>query len=158
MHIRNVIFGIILFFLVSCDYFSFTKKKNIQAIDTIINLSKVDVSPSFNKCKELNVSAKNDCFRAEIQEKISISLSEIDFIVDEDMDEVIYVHLIINNYGRVKLKEIEASKNVLEKLPVLDSLIKVSVKKLPKIFPAIKRGIPVTTQYTLPVKIAIKNN
>ncbi|WP_435264203.1 hypothetical protein [Tenacibaculum sp. nBUS_03] len=157
MHIRNVIFCIVLFSIVSCDYFSFTRKNNNQYIDTIINLSKVDVSPSFEKCKELDSNTKNECFRSEIQANIARSLSEIDFIVDEDIDEVIYVHLVINNYGTVQLKDIEASNIVLEKLPALDSLLKVSVKKLPKIFPAIKRGIPVTTQYTLPVKIAIKN-
>ena len=39
---------------------------------------------------------------------------------------------------------------------ILDSLLQQSVTKLPTIYPAIKRGIPVTTAYKLPIRILLK--
>ena len=40
---------------------------------------------------------------------------------------------------------------------VLKDILKKSVEELPAIYPAIKRGIPVTTVYKLPIRIAVKN-
>jgi hypothetical protein len=42
-------------------------------------------------------------------------------------------------------------------LPSLKDILKKSVEELPAIYPAIKRGIPVTTVYKLPIRIAVKN-
>ena len=45
--------------------------------------------------------------------------------------------------GNFVLDGIQSPENIKTALPRLDSLIKVSVQKLPIIYPAIKRGIPV---------------
>ncbi len=50
----------------------------------------------------------------------------------------------------------ESSKEIKIKLPKLDSVLRVSVDKIPNVYAAIKRGIPVTTKYRLPIKIQIK--
>jgi hypothetical protein len=54
------------------------------------------------------------------------------------------------------LDHIESSKSIRKILPKLDSLLKSSIGKLPKIFPANKRGIPVTSKYRLPISIQLK--
>jgi hypothetical protein len=41
-------------------------------------------------------------------------------------------------------------------LPQLAAILKLSLDTIPSIYPAIKRGIPVTTKYRLPIKIELK--
>ena len=47
--------------------------------------------------------------------------------------------------------------DLLREIPTLDSILNLSIKNLPKIFPANKRGIPVTTKYRLPIRIQLKD-
>ena len=150
-----VAFFIILLFT-SCDYFSSTKKNKNHEIDTIIDFSKVDVSPSFNICKNLMNEAKTNCFRKEIQQRITKELQLYNFVSKKLIDEVVLIDLQINKRGEFELKNISFSKNIKEHLPKLDSVIKKTIKKLPIITPGFKRGIPVSTQYELPIRIQIE--
>ena len=68
----------------------------------------------------------------------------------------ILIDLLIDAEGRFKLKKITASNKINKQLPQLDSVLKSVIKKLPIIIPAFKRGMPVVSQYQLPIKIAIK--
>ena len=59
-----------LFFITSCDKFSFTKNKNIQVIDTIVDFTSVDTYPSFKVCDSLiDKIKKSACFRKTIHQK-----------------------------------------------------------------------------------------
>ncbi|KGL58526.1 hypothetical protein PHEL85_2790 [Polaribacter sp. Hel1_85] len=78
------------------------------------------------------------------------------FTIKDSIDEIIYVDLLINSKGIFILDSIQSSNNIKKELPQLDSLLKVSVQNLPQIFPANKRGIPVTTKYQLPIRIQLK--
>lgn len=125
-------------------------------IDTIIDFSKVDISPSFNICKGLLEKAKSDCFRREIKKRITKDLLESSFSSDVLIDEEIFIYLMIDEKGNFKLKEILSTEVIKEELPKLDSILKSSIKKLPTITPGFKRGIPVSTQYELPIRIRIE--
>ncbi|MEE9408967.1 MAG: hypothetical protein V3V28_12930 [Polaribacter sp.] len=146
---------IILF--TSCDKFSFSKNKNNQqTVDTIVIFSSVDTSPSFKICDSIiDKNKKTDCFRTSIHQEIGVELSQFSFSVKDSISEIIYVDLIINSKGEIVLDKIKSPENIKIALPELDSLLKVSVNSLPNIYPAIKRGIPVTTKYTLPIKIEL---
>jgi hypothetical protein len=50
----------------------------------------------------------------------------------------------------------EVSEVIIKQLPTLDSLLAISIQNIPKIYPAIKRGIPVKTKYILPIRIQFK--
>ena len=50
---------------------------------------------------------------------------------------------------------INASYNIKNRLPKLDSLLKLSIENIPTSYPAIKRGIPVSTKYRLPIRIKL---
>lgn len=153
---RVVYFLILLFCCSSCKYFT-SDVCNNQPLDTIINFKKVDVSPSFNECKELIDEAKTNCFRTTIHQKIANSLAEFTLEVKDSVDEVVMVDLLIPSNGKIQLEHIESSLVIKEQLPQLDSLLKISVEKLPKVFPAIKRDIPVATQYQLPIHIVLQD-
>ena len=63
--------------------------------------------------------------------------------------------MIINSEGIFTLDAIQSSNNIKKVLPHLDSLLRESVAKLPKIHAANKRGIPVTIKYSLPIRIKL---
>lgn len=150
-------FLLMLIFLTSCDKFSFTKNKNLQQLDTIVDFTSVDLSPSFKICDSIiDKIEKSDCFRNTIHQKIGEELLLHSLSVKDSINETVYVDLIINDKGEIIFKELQSSEIIKMELPELDSIIHISVNNLPKIYPAIKRGIPVATEYQLPIKIVLK--
>ena len=141
----------------SCNYFSKNNSKN-QKLENKIDFNSVDLSPTFLSCENFEGIKRAECFRKEIWKRISKAVNEPDFIVNDEIEETIIVHLMIYKTGEIKLKRIQSSKNITDKLPLLDSVLKASIKKLPKVKPAIKKNLSVTTQYKLPIKISIKGS
>lgn len=150
-------FLFLMFFLTSCDKFSFSKNKNIQVIDTIVDFTSVDTFPSFKVCDSLiDKSKKQDCFRNTIHQKIGEELQNHRLSIKDSINEIILVDLIINSKGEILFTALNSSEKINRELIQLDSLIQISVDNLPKVYPAIKRGIPVTTKYELPIRILLK--
>ena len=151
-------FLIVLVFCVSCNELSFTKKNKTNAlIDSLLDFSSVDVSPSFKVCDSIiDKSKKTDCFRMTIHQKIGEELAQYSFTIKDSISEIVWIDLRINSKGLIAIDEIESPEKIKKELPELDSLLDVSIKKMPIIFPALKRGMPVTTQYRLPIKIQLK--
>ncbi|ARV16468.1 hypothetical protein [Polaribacter sp. SA4-12] len=156
MFLRVFSFLLIIFFITSCDKISFSKNKNVQVLDTIVDYSSVDTFPSFKVCDSIiDKTMKSDCFRATIHQKIGAELQQHTFVIKDSVDEIIYVDLIINSQGVFTLDTIQSSDSIKKILPQLDSLLRVSVQNLPKIHAANKRGIPVTIKYSLPIRIKL---
>jgi len=78
-------------------------------------------------------------------------------VVSQKIDETIFVKLMIDHKGKVSLQKVDGMSDILQKeIPALDSLLHKSIQNLPKLQPAIKRGIPVVAQYQLPIKILLE--
>ena len=156
MFIRVLSFLLMVFFITSCDKFSFSKNDKNSVLDTIVDFSSVDTFPSFKPCDSIfDKAKKSDCFRTTIHRKIGAELQQHTFVIKDSIDEIIYVDLIINSEGVFTLDTIKSSNNIKKVLPQLDSLLRVSVQKLPKIFAANKMGIPVSVKYRLPIRIKL---
>ena len=156
MFLRGFSLLLMVLFITSCDKFSFSKNKNIQDLDTIVDFSSVDTFPSFKPCDSIiDKTKKTDCFRTTIHQKIGAELLQHTFIIKDSIDEIIYVDLIINSEGIFTLNAIQSSNNIKKVLPQLDGLLRESVEKLPKIYAANKRGIPVSVKYSLPIRIKL---
>ena len=72
------VFLILFAFLLlnSCQFFTADKNKNVQELDTIVDFSSVDASPTFEECKSLiDKIAQTNCFRNTIQQKIADKLA-----------------------------------------------------------------------------------
>jgi hypothetical protein len=140
----------------SCDYFSFEKNKNEDKLDMNIDYSSVDSSPSFKVCDSIIDKAKKTiCFRTTIREEISKSLAKYSIKVKKPVDETIVVTITIQSNKQVKLSKLEASDSLLPEISDLKEMIEKSIDELPEIYPAIKRSIPVTTEYKLPIRIKL---
>ena len=137
--------------------FFFQKKNQLPVLDTVINFNEVDFSPSFAVCDSLvEKDAKSACFRTNINQKIGEELQKKVLTIKDSVDEIVIVHLLIDAKGILKLEQIEASEVIMEQLPTLDSLLAISIQNISKIYPAIKRGIPVKTKYILPIRVQFK--
>lgn len=151
----------VVFFLViitgSCDHISF-KKEPKQVFNDSLDVTQVDKYPSFPACDSIiDKEKKAACFRNTIYQEISKSLSSQQVKVKRPVDETIQVVITIHSDQRIELKSMEASDSLLTEIPDLKAIIQKSILGLPKVFPAIKKDIPVTSEYKLPIKISLKN-
>lgn len=139
--------------LVSCSYFEKKlERKPIQEVDTIVDFSTVDAFPLFPKCKDIPSRRKQQiCFQLEMSQYIYAFLKQFKLNAKEMVNDTVLVKLKVNILGKTSLSSIQISKETKELLPNLDSLIKTSLQSLPTLQPAIKRNMPVTTEFTLPI-------
>ena len=118
----------------------------------------VEASPSFKVCDTIiDKESKPACFGTNIRLKIFSSLSKHSITVKNSVNETITVSIVIQSNREVKLSGIKASDSLIKEIPNLQKMIEKSIEDLPEIYPAIKRGIPVTTAYTIPIKIKLEN-
>lgn len=149
-------FLILIVFFTSCDKLSFSKNKEIQVLDTIVDYTAVDLSPSFPVCDSIiDKTEKSNCFRNTIHKKIGEELQKHSLSSQDSIYEIVFVDLLINVEGKIILQEVSSSENIKKQLPALDSILKLSVDNLPIIFPAIKQRFPVATKYRLPIRIVL---
>ena len=158
MFFRVFSFLALLLFCTSCNYFSFRKERVEISIDSIIDFSSVNSFPSFKACDSLvEDSEKETCFRKTIHQKIGKELAKHTIRVKNSIDATAMVKLQINTKGKIYFIKVESTANLQKELPQLDSILKVSIAKLPNLYPAIKRGVPITTEYSLPIRIKLED-
>jgi hypothetical protein len=150
-----LILGLLIF--TQCDKIPLVKKSKLQQIDTVVNFSSVDLSPSFQECDSIiDKVKKSNCFRLQIHQKIGQELQNHQLESVFEIDEEVQVIMHVTAKGEFVFKKMIASEELMENLPSLDSILELCIEKLPKVIPATKRGIPVTTQYQLPIKISLQ--
>lgn len=156
MRFRALSLFLIILIGTSCEFFNIKKKSQLQEIDTIIDFSSVDVFPTFDTCKSfIDKEKKTNCFRKTIHQHISKNLAKVKIEVKNPVNEIVNVVVLINNKGNVSIQKITTSDVLKKEIPTIDSLIIASLQNLPKLFPATKRGIPVATQYQIPIQINV---
>ncbi|WP_152285583.1 energy transducer TonB [Flavicella marina] len=159
MYLRSILFTIVVWSFISCDFIEKATGISFQekSVDTVIDYSHVDEYPVFPACKELiDSDKKNRCFVNNLYVIFSDNLLAHTFGVPDCVDETVVVKLIIDKNGTTKLLSIISSEVIKEHIPNLEVLVRGSIEKIPKLFPAIKRGIPVATVYELPIVIKLK--
>lgn len=140
----------------SCTNNSIAKSNTEQVLDTIIDFTKVDVSPSFKICERLLDKAKTNCFRVNIQKHFIKKLKELSLTTEKHINETIYVVLKVDENGKATLKKLILTDAIASHFPEMNIAIKNMVTDLPKLSPALKRGIPVNTEYKLPIHIVVE--
>ncbi|MFY7669575.1 hypothetical protein ACOSP6_00670 [Tenacibaculum sp. MEBiC06402] len=153
---RAFLFILVISSLVSCNYFTNDSKGDKETLDTIVDFTTVNVSPSFKSCEQLIDEEKTNCFRTTIKNHFTEALSRNEFSSEEDISETVVLVLRIDNEGEVTLKELQSSQEIKNKLPELASVLNSIVNEMPYLSPATKMGVPVTTEYQLPIKIRTK--
>ncbi|MCL6462445.1 MAG: hypothetical protein I4O51_11335 [Flavobacterium micromati] len=148
-----LILVIVLF--ASCQYFEKqvpSEKELLQKELKAINWNEVDEYPSIVDCDMIdNKKQRQQCFfevlTRLIQEKLSIDTL---FVLIPKLD-TIEVKVTIFPNATMQFEPQFPTDSVVYDRTKIDSILKVRLVDFPKINPAIKHGIPVKTQFILPV-------
>jgi hypothetical protein len=152
--IFTVLFCGLLF--TSCEFFQKKEYTTDVVIDTIIDYNSIDTFPLFPNCDSIPSQEKQMiCSQIKLSEHIYASLSDYKIVTSNKVNDTILVRLKIDNNGISTLTNIHSSEFIKQEIPKLDSLINSGIENLPILKPAIKRGMPVATEFTLP--IVLKN-
>ncbi len=155
MRITYFLLILFSFTITSCEYFSFKKpvKKSVPKVDSI-DYTKVDEFPIFPECDSIpSVEKQRICFQLEMSKYIYLALDTLYISSKVSLNDTLVVKIIVDKNGYTKLASIQNAAYFSQKIPKIDSILNSSLKKLPKLQPAIKRGIPVDAEFSLPILI-----
>lgn len=151
----------LLFFMVCCACKEFNLKKInestlVEEELKNINWNSVDEYPTFETCDSTSNQSPESCFKKILVGHINEALSKANIVITEDINDTIMLRLQIDDQGKISIPDIEAKSTTREAIPSLDSLMRDCLSDLPKVYPAIKRGQQVSTEFQLPVVVVIK--
>ncbi|MGB5418927.1 hypothetical protein [Algibacter sp.] len=145
--------------LTSCEYFN-VKKTSSEAILKeelqTFNWNDVDDYPSFSDCDSITTKEdKKVCFQSVLTLHIWEYLGKEKLVVSQDITDTLMLKLQVSNTGKLVLLDAKIDSLTTQEIPNIKALINQSIDSLPEIFPAIKRGQQVTTQFKLPIVIKV---
>lgn len=150
---------LILLFVTSCSYF---EKKKVHSEDLLkeelktFNWNEVDTYPTFSSCDSIIIKEDSKaCFQNTLVQNVNNFLEAQNFVVASDINDTIRLRLIIDNKGLLIIDDINLNPETEYQIPEIDSLLRQSLKEIPKIYPAIKRRQQVTTIFELPIIVQI---
>ena len=153
-------FLLALFFvmlLASCDWLAPKEEKTRRLVQqelSSINWNDVDQYPMFKTCGEsISKDEQRICFEEELLDHFSRTLSDFEFILKEDVGDTIYVDFLVERDGSITVLDIEDQMVVQDQIPEFNAIITQSLKSLPEIQPALKRGIPVSAKFRIPLEL-----
>ncbi len=146
--------------LISCSEW---ETKKIPAKDFLeqewktIDITEVDVYPSFTSCDSLSDRMEvKRCFEDHITTSFYEQLSKHTMIVQETVDETVWIDFIVNEKGKICLDSIHLTPAIRKEIPNLSLWINDATALLPISYPATKRGIPVKTSFKIPVVLKVE--
>lgn len=144
----------------SCKWFDSREtrtRKLVQAELKSIDWNDVDQYPLFSDCDETNAKeAQKNCFEQTLLLHFSSTLHDFEFVLDQEVDDVIYVDFLVDREGAISVLDIERNDAVQDQIPEFNGVITQSLKSLPRLAPALKRGIPVNAKFRIPLVLNTK--
>ena len=148
---------LLLILLQSCQYLEKKVPNEKELLDKQmkeINWNEVDEYPSVADCEKLkDVSQRKQCFfeflTTTIQQKLAIDTLSTMFPKLDTIEVKVTVFPNANLEFEPQFPKDSVAYDTIK----IDSILRVRLVDFPKVNPAIKRGIPVKTQFVLPVII-----
>ncbi len=139
----------------SCDLFISKEKRTQELVNQemlTIDWNDVDNYPLFEGCDEtVSKSGQRECFESELLKHFSITLQGFEFVIDPKVNKTVLVDFLINQEGKVSVLRIEKDKAIDVLMPEFNGIVSQSLKNLPPLAPALKRGIPVNAKFRIPI-------
>ena len=144
----------------SCQYFDKqvpSEKELLQKELKAINWKEVDEYPSVAECEKIeNITERQQCFFEYMTQLIQYKLSVDTLSVLYPELDTIEVKVTVYPNSRIIFEPLFPKDSVAYDTIKIDSILKARLVGFPKINPAIKRGIPVKTQFILPVILKVE--
>ena len=139
----------------SCNPFVSKQDKTQELVDQELlqmDWNAIDHYPLFYSCDEMASKEKQkECFERTLSNLFLETLKEFEFTIPPEVDTIIHVVFVIDTIGKIKVLDIEKDGAIIEQMPEIDGVITQSLKNLPEIDPALKKGVPVTTKFRIPI-------
>ena len=144
----------------SCQYFDKqvpSEKELLQKELKAINWKEVDEYPSVVDCEKIeNKTQRQHCFFEYMTQLIQEKLDSDTLSVMYPELDTIEVKVTIFANATMKFEPQFPKDSVAYDTIKIDSILKAHLVDFPKVNPAIKRGIPVKTQFILPVILKVE--
>ncbi|WP_339655205.1 hypothetical protein [uncultured Maribacter sp.] len=154
---KRVVYFLLFIGISSCSFFESKQKRTQELINEElrhIDWNSVDSYPYFYTCDETATKAQQKiCFEETLISHFQETLNDFEFTLADKESETVDVIFVIDTLGRINVADIKKNALVLNQMPEFDGVITQSLKNLPKLAPALKRGIPVNTKYRIPVQL-----
>lgn len=153
---RKSLLLIFILILTSCNFE--TKKISSEEVleqeSRSLNWKEVDEYPAFEDCKnETGLAAAKNCFERKVASTIYSFLASQQPVVTESINDTLFIYLEITKEGEPQIDSVKVDTTVTSQLPKIEQWLRQSIDSLPKIYPASKRGIPVSTVFKMPVVV-----
>ncbi len=144
----------------SCQYFDKkvpSEKDLLQKELKAINWNEVDEFPSVVKCDKIeNKTQRQQCFFEVMTQLIQEKLSKDTLSILYPELDIIELKVTIFPNSTMQFEPQFPTDSVTYDKTKIDSILKIRLINFPKVNPAIKRGIPVKTQFILPVILKVE--
>lgn len=141
----------------SCEGIITQKKTSEEFLEEelkTINWNDVDTYPLFEGCNENESKVmQKKCFETFIHNHINEYLNQELLITTVPISDTLKMVIQLTAKSEVTILGIEGDSLTFSIFPELKQLLSESLNSLPQAAPALKRGVPVNTQFTLPLVI-----
>ena len=144
----------------SCDWFTSNEEKTQELVNEEmrnINFNEVDRYPLFDNCDELmDKSGQLDCFQNTLLSQYTATLEDFEFQFVSDINTTVYVDFMVDFNGEISVLEVQRNEDIENQIPEFRSIITRSLIGLPPLSPALKRGVPVSSKFRIPIIVNSK--
>ncbi len=158
---RFWLFLLLMGVLQACEYFQSKEEKTRQLVNDEllgINWNDVDQYPLFDNCDETSEKpAQLRCFQEEMMRHMVDTLQGLEYQVSQDLNDTIKVDLLIDEHGFIRVTNIQDNHRVQETLPNFNEEVTRRLNDLTTVAPALKRGMPVSMKFRLPIVLNTEN-
>lgn len=153
---KKILLLVFLLLLVSCNF----ETKKIYSEEVLdeesksLNWKEVDEYPAFKECQnQTELKLAKQCFETKVATSIYTYLAAQQPVVTESIHDTLYIYLEITKTGKPIIDSVMVDTTVINQLPEIATWLRASIDSLPQIYPASKRGIPVSTVFEMPIII-----
>jgi hypothetical protein len=148
---------IIVLLCTSCQFFETEKISSetfyVEELKTI-DWKNVDRYPAFASCDTLSQKTKQkECFEGELAYQLQQSMTAQGVTALHDLNDTIVLSFSISEKAGITILAMQIDSLLQKEFPHLKDSLKYSIDALRLVAPAYKRGIPVKTQFTLPIVV-----
>jgi len=141
----------------SCNLFrSETEQTRQELYNRLLTIDWEDVDqyPGFDECDETQSKAlQRQCFQEQMMIRFEKALSQVSFEVKEPITDTVFIDFKIGEDGFISIAQIKQREGLEEKFPELRTAISRLLNDTTTVAPAIKRDIPVSMKFRLPLII-----
>ena len=154
---KQFLFLILLGAVISCKNFETKKLSSEELIQEEmkgLDFANLDTYPTFKSCDSVSSNAAvKRCFEAEVTKHIYEVLGQHDVTLKDSIYEEINLVIVVSSKGEPSIDQADVSAELKEQIPDIRKWLDEGVSGLPKIYPAEKRGVPVSSKFKLPLVI-----